>query len=75
MIIVWKVVEAGLQAEARRVLFVDGHREGAVVVHGDAQAAAVDEELPDDVSPLCLLLVAGHKRGESAMWQHYIDIT
>jgi hypothetical protein len=62
MIVVGKVVEIGLEAEPRLSLVVQRHRQRRPVVHRDGQTLAVDEELLDDVAPLCLLLVAGDKR-------------
>ena len=39
---------------------VEGDKEVSVVLHGDAEAAAVDEELLDHVAPLHLVLVPSH---------------
>ena len=50
---VWRK-EAGL-------LVVEGDNEGSVVLDGDGEAAAVDEELLDHVAPLSLVLVPSHE--------------
>ena len=40
---------------------VEGDNEGSVVLDGDVEAAAVDEELLDHVAPLRLVLVPSHE--------------
>ena len=67
MIIVSEVIKSCLKTEARLSrdscdVVIERHKERSVILHRDGQAAAVDEELLDDVAPLRLVLVPRHKR-------------
>ena len=59
MVVVRELVVAGLEAEGRTILVIERHGQWDVVLHIDRDPLAVDEELPDDVSPDGLLLVPG----------------